>query len=124
MDSSTLSAFRTNLYACFLKCSDALRNATDALLTDCTAKSCVELSLSPCLQRKWYSLYKALKNGQGDRAALQKLFAKYAPKPAERLVLAVDTSSIPRLCSKTARDRTYVHASNLPEGSKPIVAGW
>ena len=47
MDSSTLSTFRTELYACFLKRSDTLMNATDALLTDCTAKSFVELSLFP-----------------------------------------------------------------------------
>ncbi len=124
MDSSTLSAFRRDLYGCFLKCSDALMNAVDALLTDCTATSFVELSLSPCFERKWHSLYKALKNGEVDRAALQKLFAKYAPKSTERLVLAVDASSIPRPCSGTARDRTYVHASNLPEGSKPVVSGW
>ena len=26
--------------------------------------------------------------------------------------------------SPTARDRTYVHAANPPEGSKPVVAGW
>ena len=124
MDSSTLSAFRAELYACFLKSSDALMNATDALLTDCTAKSFVELSLSPCFQRKWHSLYKAMRKGEVDRAVLQKLFAKYAPKPAERLVLAVDASSIPRPCSHTAEDRTHVHASNLPKGSKPVVAGW
>ncbi|MCX6380026.1 MAG: transposase [Armatimonadetes bacterium] len=124
MGFSTLSAFRLELYTCFLKSSDALMDTMDALLTDSTAKSFVELSLAPCFQRKWHSLYKAMKNGGVDRDALQKLFANYAPKTAERLVLAVDASSIPRPCSKTARDRTYVHASNLPEGSKPVVAGW
>lgn len=124
MDSSTLSAFRSELYACFLKCSDALMNATDALLTECTAKSFVELSLSPCFERKWHSLYKAMSNGEVERNSLQKLFAKYAPKPTGRMVLAVDASSIPRPCSSTAEDRTHVHASNLPEGSKPVVPGW
>lgn len=124
MDSSTLSVFRLELYACFLKSSDALMNTVDALLTDCTATSFVELSLSPCFERKWHSLYKTMKKGKVDRDALQKLFAKYAPKPAERMVLAVDASSIPRPCSGTARDRTYVHASNLPKGSQPVVSGW
>ncbi len=51
MDSSTLSAFRRDLYGCFLKSSDALMNAVDALLTDCTATSFVELSLSPRYRR-------------------------------------------------------------------------
>lgn len=124
MDSNTLSDFRVELYACFTKSSDALMNTVDALLTDATARSFVELSLSPCFERKWHSLYKALNNGEIDREALQKLFAKFAPKTSERLVLGVDASSIPRQNSKTARDRTYVHASNLPEGSKPVVAGW
>src|SRR5207253_1400380 len=56
---------------------------------------------------------------------LQRLFVGLAPlPPAQRLVLGVDASSIARPLSKTARDRTYVHASNLPEGSKPVVAGW
>ena len=35
-----------------------------------------------------------------------------------------DASSILRTESKTARDRTYVHASNLPEGTKPVRPGW
>ena len=124
MDSNTLSDFRTELYRCFLKSSDALMNTVDALLTECTATSFVELSLSPYFERKWHSLYKAIKNGAVDAEALRRLFAKYAPKTEERRVLAVDASSIPRPASATARDKTYVHAVNLPEGSKPIVAGW
>jgi hypothetical protein len=35
-----------------------------------------------------------------------------------------DASSIARPHSATGRDRTYVHQSNLPEGSKPVTAGW
>lgn len=126
MDSNTLFAFRVALYACFLRAGDALMNVADALLTDTSAHSLIELTLSPCFERRWPSLYKAFKNANIDRAALQRLFANYAPLPApeQRLVLGVDASSIPRPLSKTARDRTYVHASNLPEGSKPVVAGW
>lgn len=52
MDPSTLSTFRAELYACFLKSSDALMNGVDVLLTDGTAKSFVELSLFPCFQKK------------------------------------------------------------------------
>lgn len=126
MDSNTLSDFRATLYACFSRAGDALMNTADALLTQTNARSFVELSLSPCFERRWPSLYKAFENATIDRAALQHLFATYAPLPAsgQRLVLGVDASSIPRPLSVTARDRTYVHASNLPEGSKPVVAGW
>ncbi len=57
---------------------------------------------------------------------MQKLFANYAPVPAEgeRFVVGGDASSILRVQSKTARDRTYVHASNLPEGIAPVRPGW
>ena len=36
----------------------------------------------------------------------------------------IDASSIARPLSSTARDRTYVHQSNLPEGSVPTAPGW
>lgn len=124
MNSNTLSDFRTGLYGCFLKSRDALMNTSDALLTDCNAVSVAELSLSPFFTRKWPSLYKGLQKASVDRAALQKLFARYAPKTEQRLVLGIDASSIARPHSKTAKDRTYVHASNLPDTSKPVVAGW
>jgi hypothetical protein len=57
---------------------------------------------------------------------LQKLFADYAPLPeaGQRLVVGGDASSILRPQSPTAHDRTYVHASNLPEGAKPARPGW
>ncbi len=129
MDSNTfvtLTDFRHQLYACFFRAGDALMNTADALLTDSTAKSFVQLSLSPCFERRWPSLYKAFQNAVIDRAGLMELFVRFAPLPSEeqRVVLGVDASSIPRPLSGTARDRTYVHASNLPEGSKPVVAGW
>ena len=46
------------------------------------------------------------------------------PPPNKRLVVAGDASSIARPVSGTARDRTYVHQSNLPEGCKPVTPGW
>ena len=126
MDSNILSEFRGDLYACFRRAGDALMNAADALLTETPARSFVELSLSPHFARRWSSLYKAFGNADIDRTALQRLFARHAPRPdpGQRLLPGIDASSIARPLSRTARDRTYVHASNLPEGSKPIVAGW
>ena len=57
---------------------------------------------------------------------MQRLFCAYVALPAagERLVLGIDASSIARPCSKTAQDRTYVHQSNLPAGSRPVRPGW
>ena len=126
MDFSTLAEFRRKTYACFTRAADALMNVADALLTETPARSLAELSLSPFFERHWSSLYEAFQDGVIDRDDLQKLFAEYAPAPkeGERLVVGGDASSILRIESKTARDRTYVHASNLPQGVKPVRPGW
>lgn len=126
MYSSTLAEFRDGMYLCFERAGDALMNAADALLSETPAHSFVELSLSPLFERRWPSLYEAFADAAINRAALQRLFVGLAPlpTPAQRLVLGVDASSIARPLSKTARDRTYVHTCNLPQGSKSVVAGW
>jgi hypothetical protein len=129
MDSNTFSAlldFREGLYACFLRAGDVLMNTNDALLSHPEAQSLVELSLSPYFERRWSSLYDAFDNANIDRDALRKLLMGALPTgpTGQRRVFGVDASSIPRPLSDTARDRSYVHASNLPEGCKPVVAGW
>jgi hypothetical protein len=126
MDCNILADFRRTLYACFQRAGDALMNLVDALLTETPARSLAELSLSPCFERHWSSLYEALQDAKIDRTALHKLFADHVPTrpPGQRLVLGGDASSILRVASKTARDRTYVHAANLPEGTKPVRPGW
>ena len=126
MQNSTLTAYRSDLYASFSRAADALMNLNDALLTDTAAQSFVELTLSPFFVREWPSAYAACKDGKVDRDALRRLRVQYAPKPepGQRLVVAGDASSIARPASATARDRTYVHPSNLPEGTKPVRPGW
>jgi hypothetical protein len=126
MQNSTLSAYRTDLYASFSCAADALMNLNDALLSDTAAQSFVELTLSPFFVREWSRAYAACKDGLVDRTALRDVRVKYAPKPGagQRLVVAGDASSIARPASSTAWDRTYVHQSNLPEGIKPVRPGW
>lgn len=129
MDCNTfarLDAFREQLYACFGNASDALFNLMDALLSETAARSLAELSLSPFCTRGWSSLYQGLQHADIDRTQLRRLFARHAPLPKDgkRLVLGMDASSIARPCSKTGKDRTYVHQSNLPKGCKPVTPGW
>jgi hypothetical protein len=126
MNFDTLFQFRRAAYTCFTRAADALMNVADALLTETRARSLAELSLSPFFERRWPSLYEAFQDAKIDRTALQKLFVQYAPLPkeGERLVVGGDASSILRVQSPSARDRTYVHASNLPEGTKPVRPGW
>jgi hypothetical protein len=118
--------FRTQLYGCFVKAGDALFNIIDALLSETASRSLAELSLSPFCTRGWGSIYQGLQQAEIDRQNLQRLFAVQAPQPEEgkRLVLGIDASSIARPCSQTAKDRTYVHQSNLPKGCKPVTPGW
>src|SRR5882672_2575721 len=118
-----LTAFRNQLYGCFVKAGDALFNIIDALLSETASRSLAELSLSAFCTRGWGSIYQGLQQANIDRSKMQRLFAMHAPLPEEgkRLVLGIDASSIARPSSKTARDRTYVHQSNLPKGAKPVT---
>ncbi len=126
MNCITLADFRASLYACFPAGGDTLLNIVDALASETSAQSLPELSLSAFFPRKWSSLYQGLQNARIDRGALRRLFAAHSPRPlaGKRLVLGIDASSILRPCSKTAQDRTYVHASNLPKGCQPVAPGW
>jgi hypothetical protein len=126
MYSSTLAGFRDGLYLCFERAGDALLDLADALLSETASKSLPELSLSPLFRRQWPSLYAVLQDAKIHREHLRRLFAAFAPLPeaGQRLVVGLDASPIARPHSQTARDRTHVHAPNLPPGCKPVTVGW
>jgi hypothetical protein len=122
-----LEVFRHNVYhGCFSRAADALFDLADALLTDVSARSLVELSQAASFRRAWPSLYEALEDGQIDRDALIRLFLDLLPQRlvGNRLVLGLDTSSILRPAAETARDRTLVYRSNLPSDATPVGPGW
>lgn len=126
MNLNTLNEFRHAIYRCFNRARDALFNVCDALVTAVAAQSFAELSLSPCVTRRWPSVYAALRDGQIDRPQLQQVFAQSVPASArrQRLVLGVDATNIARPESPTARDRTYLYVHNLPECKAPVTVGW
>ena len=126
MNFNTLQQFRQELYECFGQNRDALFNLADALLTETTAHSVIELTLSPLFERKWSSLYAALRLGKLNQARFEQTLVKFAPTPApgQRLVLAVDASNIERPFSETSRDRGYLYVHNLPECDTPVTVGW
>lgn len=126
MNLNTLKEFRHALYACFRRAADALFELSDALLTETTARSLIELSQSPLFQRRWPSLYAALQDGRIDRNKLRQVLASFAPRPApgQRVWLGVDASSIARPEADTSRDRTPIYVPNLPHSSKPVTLGW
>src|SRR4051794_40811164 len=126
MDSTTLRDYRQALYACFTRAGDALFEVADALLTTPQLGAFIELSQAPGFRRGWPSLYAAFRDGQIDRTALRRLFARYAPlpPPGERLVLGLDTSPMHRPEADTFADRTPVYPPNLPAGVAPPRPGW
>jgi DDE superfamily endonuclease len=125
-----LAAYRRALYHCFTRARDALFDLCDALATDPSARSFVALALAPCFQRRWPSVYEALEDGRIERSALRQLFVQSAPPspPGTRLVLALDSSPIPRPYARTVADRTLVHVPAagqvLPPHTAPVRPGW
>ncbi len=76
MNLNTLQNFRHAIYDCFQRAADALFNTADALLTEPGAHSFPELSLSPCFERQWPSLYEAFEDGRIDQQALRQTFVR------------------------------------------------
>jgi hypothetical protein len=110
MNFNILQQFRQALYGCFEQGRDALFNLADALLSETTAHSVIELTLSPFFERKWPSLYAALQLGKLDQVHFEQTLINFAPPPLAcgRLVLAVDASNIERQKILTASARLAV----------------
>ncbi len=117
MNLNTLQCFRHEVYGCFDRAADALFNTVDARLPETQAQSFPELSLSPCFERRWCSLYEAFEDGRIDQDRLRQVFARYLMRPAEgeRMWLGIDASSIERPASKTSPDRSEVYKPNLED---------
>ena len=79
MDCTILVAVRAALFVCLTRAAAALFDLADALLTDLSAQSFVELSQSPAFRRQWPSVYAALQDGRVDRAALLHAFVAHMP---------------------------------------------
>ena len=126
MDCTKFVQFRRDISACFTRAGAALFDLSDALLTEHTADTFIALSQAPCFQRRWPSLYAALRDGQIDHAALRRTFVAALPCPpiGQRLLLGLDTSPIRRPDARTSRDRTLVYWPNLPRDATPVVPGW
>lgn len=126
MDCTKFQQFRHDVYACFTRAGAALFDLSDALLTEPSATSFIDLSSARGFQRRWPSLYAALRDGQIDRAALRRTFVAALPRPPahQRLLLGLDCSPIRRPDAVTSPDRTLVYWPNLPRDATPVVPGW
>lgn len=122
-----LKQFRQQVYQNFNKRADTLMDLLDALSSNTSAQTVVELSLSPFFRRDYSALFTALdewKPGKADKSLAQ-LSAPYLPKPVQQpfWLLGTDVTSQARLHARTLEDRSFVYQPNLIKSNKPVTIG-
>lgn len=139
--------FRHRLYTNLPNRRDTLMDLLDALSSNQTARSPVELSLNPLFRRNYSALYKAVEHfnfnpdgasGLGEdtgspevleqltkQQSLQQVIAEIIPTPKQRLfyLLGLDVTPIPRPYAQTLEERTFIYQPNPIKGNKPINIG-
>jgi len=122
-----LTQFRLQVYQNFNKRADTLMDLLDALSSNTTAQSVVELSLSPLFRRDYSALFTALDEWKPEKAdkSLAQLAAPYLPKPVQLpfWLLGTDVTPQPRIHAQTLEDRSYVYQPNLIKSNKPVTIG-
>lgn len=125
-----LKEFRESIYSFFPRRQDAAMELVDSLSSNTTARSVVELSLSPLHRRNYSSITRVLDEYPQDAGHAQcnefiLLMSGYCPELKSRRyhVFGVDSTPNPRIFSPTLADRSYVYAPNTISGNKPITIG-
>ncbi len=131
-----LKQFRQQLYASFPYRSDGIMDLLDALCSNSTAQSVVELSLNPVFRRSYNSVYDGIQHipnsaettvGEGisQEQQLIRLISAYLPSPKQRKfwLFGVDVTPAPRRFAHTLEDRGYVYQPNAVAGNKPVTIG-
>ena len=97
----------------------------DALSSNTTAKSVVELTLNPQFQRTYSALNKAIAVESLSDKRLARLAAKTIdlPRTQKFYLIGSDVTSSPRPYAKTLPDRGFVYQPNTIKGNKPIAIG-
>jgi hypothetical protein len=122
-----LQQFRTEVYQNFNNCkrTDTLMDLVDALSSNTTANSVVELTLNPQFRRTYSALNKAVAVSSLSDKQLAGLAAKTIEPPRARKFYLVgsDVTSSPRPYAETLPDRGFVYQPNTIKGNKPISIG-
>jgi hypothetical protein len=122
-----LQQFRDEVYQNFnkYKRTDTLMDLVDALSSNTTAKSVVELTLNPQFQRTYTALNKALTVECLGGQRLARLASQTIPTLEARkfYLLGTDVTSNPRPFAQTLPDRGFVYQPNPIQGNKPIAIG-
>lgn len=135
---ASVQQFRNSLYNTFCNRQDTLMDLVDALCSNQTARSAVELSLNPLFKREYSALYKAIaqflrKDSTQLRTQSYKQWyesvllslSELIPQPQARdfYLFGIDVTPYPRPFAPTLKDRTYIHQPNTIKGNKPINIG-
>ena len=112
-----LSQFRQTVYQVFEASRDAAFELIDAIASSPNARSAVEVSDSPLMERNYASVYKGLERTKIDEGALRTALVKQADESGELMVAgyaiqALDHTPYPRKDAPTVSDRGYVHGAD------------
>ncbi len=133
-----LLQFRDELRTSLKQRPDAIIALVDALSSNATAKSVVELSLNPCFGHQFTSVYDAIDNffpsKETDSVAgqrrekemeLMRLCVPHLPQPIQRdfWLFGLDVTPAPRPYARTLADRSCVYQPNPVRSNKPITYG-
>lgn len=102
-----------------------LMDLVDALSSNITARSVVELSPNPHFRRQYTALNKAVTVNVLKDQQLAGLACQTIDAPVKRKfhLLGTDVTSNPRPFADTLPDRGFVYQPNTIKGNKPIVIG-
>jgi DDE superfamily endonuclease len=117
-----LRQFREAVYHRLAPSQDAAFEIIDAIAASRDARSAVEVSLSPTMERKFSSVYKGVERTRIAEAGLIPLLTSQAETSGTLLfdgwaLYALDHSPYPRQSAPTLSDRGYVH------GAEGVVVG-
>ena len=133
-----LLQFRDELRTNLKQRPDAIIALVDALSSNTTAKSVVELSLNPCFGHQFTSVYDAINNFLPSKKTnsvaeqrrekemeLMPLCVSYLPEPSQRnfWLFGLDVTPAPRPYARTLADRSCVYQPNPVRSNKPITYG-
>jgi len=109
---SQLKQFREEVYQNFKKRADTLMELMDALSSNISAQSVVELSLNSAFRREYSSLFTALDEWEPEQEEknLAQLAGPYLPKPKERpfWLFGTDVTPQPRVHARTLEDQLCI----------------
>ena len=127
MKAKQLTQFRDEVYQNFNNCkrTDTLMDLVDALSSNTTARTVVELSLNPHFRRQYTALNKAVAVNTLTDQQLASLACQTIGTPVKRKfhLLGTDVTSTSRPFADTLPDRGFVYQPNTIKGNKPIAIG-